>query len=99
MSVIGEIVAERHRQIESEKYQGAHDDALDDGALARAAACYAAVGGEGEYMRSFVPPGTPPSLWPWSPKAWKPKNPRRDLIRAAALIVAEIERMDRKVAG
>ncbi|MDO8535047.1 MAG: hypothetical protein Q7S17_09960 [Xanthobacteraceae bacterium] len=26
---------------------------------------------------------------------WKPKNRRRDLIRAAALIVAEIERLDR----
>jgi len=27
---------------------------------------------------------------------WKPKGPRRDLIRAAALIVAEIERIDRR---
>jgi hypothetical protein len=33
--------------------------------------------------------------WPWSKDWWKPKNRRRDLIRAAALIVAEIERLDR----
>lgn len=26
---------------------------------------------------------------------WQPKNPRRDLVRAAALIIAEIERIDR----
>jgi NTP pyrophosphatase (non-canonical NTP hydrolase) len=28
-------------------------------------------------------------------QAWKPKDPRRDLVRAGALIVAEIERLDR----
>jgi hypothetical protein len=26
---------------------------------------------------------------------WKPKDRRRDLVRAAALIIAEIERLDR----
>lgn len=30
------------------------------------------------------------------PAWWKPKDPRRDLVRAAALIIAEIERIDRK---
>lgn len=34
-------------------------------------------------------------LWPWAKEWWKPKDRRRDLIRAAALIVAEIERLDR----
>ena len=34
-------------------------------------------------------------LWPWAASWWKPKNRRRDLVRAAALIVAEIERIDR----
>ena len=35
--------------------------------------------------------------WPasWDDENWKPKDSRRDLIRAAALIVAEIERLDR----
>lgn len=35
--------------------------------------------------------------WPkgWSWDWWKPKNPRRDLVRAAALLIAEIERLDR----
>jgi len=30
----------------------------------------------------------------WAREWWKPKDRRRDLIRAAALIVAEIERLD-----
>ena len=34
-------------------------------------------------------------LWPWDGKWWKPTTPRRDLVKAAALIVAEIERLDR----
>jgi hypothetical protein len=42
-----------------------------------------------------------PRLWPksWHPCWWKPKDRRRDLIRAAALIVAEIERLDRAQAS
>lgn len=36
-----------------------------------------------------------PKLWPWQGQWWKPKDRRRDLVRAAALIVAEIERLDR----
>lgn len=36
-----------------------------------------------------------PNLWPWSESWWKPKDRRRDLERAAALIVAEIERLAR----
>lgn len=40
-----------------------------------------------------------PKLWPWQGQWWKPKDRRRDLIRAAALIVAEIERLDRLAAS
>ncbi len=36
-----------------------------------------------------------PGFWPWHPDWWKPKGQRADLIRAAALLVAEIERIDR----
>lgn len=37
-------------------------------------------------------------LWPWAGDWWKPKDRRRDLVRAAALLVAEIERLDRATA-
>ncbi len=36
-----------------------------------------------------------PSMWPWAEEWWKPINPRRNLVKAAALILAEIERLDR----
>lgn len=36
-----------------------------------------------------------PELWPFgNGKGWHPKNPRRDLVRAAALIMLEIEAID-----
>lgn len=42
-----------------------------------------------------------PVLWPhsWSAQYWKPKDRRRDLVRAAALILAELERLDRQEPG
>lgn len=34
--------------------------------------------------------------WPWAVRWWKPKDPIRDLVRAGALIAAEIDRLQRK---
>lgn len=86
-SAWGDVLAERQRQISEEGWTPTHDDEHPDGSLARAGACYvlAAVG--------LTAIGV--SLWPWGKKWWKPKGARRDLVRAAALILAEIERMDR----
>lgn len=38
-----------------------------------------------------------PASWPtsWDAEWWKPTTARRDLVKAGALIVAEIERLDR----
>jgi hypothetical protein len=36
-----------------------------------------------------------PAQWPRDDAYWQPSNPRRDLVKAAALILAEIERIDR----
>lgn len=89
MSVIGEIAAERKRQVEVEGWTPEHDDQHDRDELSAAATCYAYFG--------WVRPsnGKAPTVWPWEDSWWKPKDRRRDLIRAAALIVAEIERLDR----
>ena len=101
MTVIDEIADERRRQIEVEGWTPEHDDLHYDGSLARAASCYAsyaaAASSLGAGVRADVyQRATPaPSNWPWRGKWWKPKDRRRDLIRAAALIVAEIERLDR----
>lgn len=90
MSVIAEIAAERCRQIDVEGWTPAHDDEHDDESLIQAAAAYCLTAAE--------LPATAEDVWPhgWD-RAWlKSTTPRRDLVKAAALIVAEIERMDRK---
>jgi len=93
MSVIDEIAAERQRQIEVEGWTPEHDDNHDGGQLLHAAVAYAlaAASDRSENRLAFLAH----RWWPWSFSWWKPKNRRRDLIRAGALIVAEIERLDR----
>jgi len=92
LTVLDEIAAERRRQVEEEGFDADHDAAITLGhrhpPLALAAACYALAGAEydGEEIRAF---------WPWDSEWWKPTTPRRDLIKAGALILAEIERLDR----
>lgn len=87
MSVIDEIAAERKRQIEVEGYDAAHDDLHKYEELAQAAASYAlAEANLGDAAES---------VWPWDMVEFRPTNARRNLIIAAALIVAEIERLDR----
>jgi hypothetical protein len=93
MSVLEEIAAERLRQSQAEGGTPQQDDTYRDGQLAGAAACYALTS-----VKHWAVAHTIPTFWPWAKAWWKPKNPRRDLIRAAALIVAEIERIDRAVA-
>ena len=98
MTVIDEIAAERRRQIEKEGWTVEHDNEHGNGELARAAAAYADHASRFQYAASVgmtYATRAPNPLWPWS-GWWNPKDPRRDLIRAGALIVAEIERLDRK---
>lgn len=109
MTVIDEIASERKRQVEAEGYDAAHDDSHDKGELVLAACCYAAP--DRVYVKDdrasgffFVDP------WPWElhydkrrydgnmvmPNYRNSSSRRRKLlVKAAALIVAEIERLDR----
>jgi len=107
---VADIAAERRRQIEVEGWTPEHDDSKhSSGQLAIAAACYAISGGaevrhllaqkrwtlyEGnQVVTAFY------WLWSltikWSSDWYKPSSRRRDLVKAGALIVAEIERLDR----
>lgn len=96
---LSDIAAERRRQIEVEGWSEIHDDSHRDGEMADAAACYAATKrafkAEEFAGRGYEVFTTYSDLWPWAEGWWKPKDRRRDLVRAAALIVAEIERLDR----
>jgi len=96
-AAIEDIRAERQRQISEEGWTPQHDDEHGNGQLARAAACYAVGTRIGQSTGCIDKQHRPISrdLWPWEPKWWKPKDPRANLVRAGALIVAEIERLDR----
>lgn len=96
-TVIEEIAAERKRQIEVEGWTPEHDDRRGDGSLARAAAAYAHASTKihpHQARQSTVIS----KLWPFDWLWFKPKNSRRNLVIAGALIVAEIERLDRAAA-
>lgn len=88
-----DVLAERRRQIEAEGWTAEHDSEHGKGQLARAAACYAMAG---SCEPSDETAGILVDLaWPWAPQWWKPATARRDLVKAGALILAEIERLDR----
>jgi hypothetical protein len=89
------VIAERVRQQAVEGFSTAHDDGHAHGELAEAAACYAAFGAANDAKRKALATVCPAGAWPWAPRWWKPKDRRSDLVRAAALLIAEIERLDR----
>jgi len=80
------IATERTRQIEREGWTPEHDAEHVDGELVSAAISYA------------IHPSrnSPPITWPWDDEWWKPSPSRvRDLVKAGALIAAEIDRLIR----
>ena len=82
-----DVLTERRRQIEAEGWTPEHDDAHSSGDLMQAAICYA--------MGATFVSGATLDLWPWDRAWWKPKDKRSNIVRAAALLLAEIERLDR----
>jgi hypothetical protein len=91
------IAEERNRQIESEKWSPEHDDTHDRNELALAAAAYAIptnyVGRNHEYKTFHAG-----HVWPFD-DCWfkRDDNDRiRELVKAGALITAEIERLQRQ---
>ena len=97
-----ELMDERKRQIGEEGWSREHDDRHNDGSLAKAAAAYALLAGErpylvGEHSRSWAVSrylNALEYLWPW-PDAPIKGDTRQALVKAGALIMAEIERLDR----
>ena len=84
-----DVLAERQRQIEVEGWTPENDDAYQSGDIADAAACYAMTSPRMRGDRSA------PLDWPWVGRWGKPTDRRRNLVKAGALILAEIERLDR----
>jgi|ERR1039458_1946727 hypothetical protein len=90
------IAAERERQVYGEGYTAEHDAAAGDHVLTRAAECYlcwadALTADDADTIpRDEVAAG----IWPWGMSDWKPSDdPIRNLVKAGALIAAEIDRL------
>lgn len=91
-----DVLAERRRQVEAEGWTPEHDDEHENGEMAVAAGYYALACGW-PHERD-IGAGHKPQYWPWDASWWKPSAPRRNLVKAAALLLAEIERIDRAAA-
>jgi hypothetical protein len=90
-----DVLAERQRQVDVEGWTPEHDDEHDDGSMAAAAAAYALAGHPAVGLASAE------KLWEaagWDTSWFRPKDIRRNLVRAGALILAEIDRLDRAAA-
>lgn len=99
-----DVLAERQRQVEAEGWAPHKDDDYQRNELSRAAVAYAHPspkmssgwmteghdGGQHQFPREV------PVDWPFHPHWWKPTTRRRNLVKAGALILAEIERLDRQ---
>ncbi|WP_256662245.1 hypothetical protein [Klebsiella michiganensis] len=84
-SAIADVIAERQRQQSVKGFSAEQDDTYVGFQLSAAAICY-------------IEPMEAENYWPadWYDDSFKPTDTRRNLIKAAALIIAEIERIDRK---
>ena len=84
------IAAERRRQVEVEGWTPEHDADHCDGELVQAAVAYAAATDDHQG-------DTAGDFWPWDLASWKPSDDKvRNLVKAGALIAAEIDRQRRR---
>jgi len=102
-----DVIDERKRHVSEEGWTSQRVDLYEGGELARAASCYVLCAANGikrrralqthqEFVAEYTRSPTNYWCWPWMDDHWKPESPRRDLVRAAAFLIAEIERIDRR---
>lgn len=79
-----DVIAERQRQVSVKGWTAEHDDTYTCGELSGAAI-------------SYIEPMEAVFYWPaeWHDDSFKPSDERRNLVKATALLLAEIERLDR----
>ncbi|MES2397872.1 MAG: hypothetical protein V4549_17805, partial [Bacteroidota bacterium] len=75
---------ERQRQVEKEGWTSSHDDRYINGELSKAAFCY-----QQGHLKS--------RKWPWHKSWWKPTNTIRNHVKSGALLVADKERIERRI--
>lgn len=96
LSGVEKIAAERARQVSFHGYTPDHDDTHANGELSSAAIAYLEEAFQMIYAGDDVPDSDPPFSWPFEDSSWNPSvGPIRNLVKAGALIVAQIEMLER----
>lgn len=86
------ILQERLRQLDEEGFSPEHDSEYQGGELLLAAESYL-IQCNDTSENTNLPPG-----WKWDAYWWKPQGRLRNLVKAGALIAAEIDRLQREEA-
>lgn len=88
------IAAERQRQVQEEGWSIEQEDGHRRKELQAAAECYIVYGCDPQRQDAA------PTFWPWDPRSWKPNcsDEVHNLVKAGALIAAEIDRLQRLAA-
>lgn len=89
-TALRDVIVERYRQINDEHFSAAHDDEHTDCSLAIASAYYATFYTDTQVLDCGGRTG-----WPWGDEWLKLTMHRQTCVKAAALLIAEIERIDR----
>lgn len=90
------IAEERARQVQVEGMTPEGDAGYRHGQLAWAAVAYMQLASMElrDGGRAHIATASPPACWPWDASWWKPRDVRRDLVRAGALIAAQVDALD-----
>jgi hypothetical protein len=89
------IAKERQRQVEKEGWTQAHDAEHDRGEILSAGIAYATMARDQAHHGKHADSDLVRDMnWPWHSAWWKPDpDPIRNLVKAGALIAAEIDRL------
>lgn len=97
MEIYTEIRHE-YRQLTRNSLSPQEADQYIDGSITYAAGAYLSIAATHFYplpLREILQRNAK-ELWPWDEQGWAPSaSPRRNLVKAAAYIIAEIERLAR----
>lgn len=94
LQAMTKIAIEREKLIMLAGFDSLHDDQQLQSELVMAANSYALNAIASDEERTRFEAAAPPA-WPLDVDRWQPGDRKQDLIRAAALLVAEIERLNR----
>lgn len=81
------IAVERERQVKDEGYNAEHDQVHAPMTLAKAAVSYILCNIENKRRIAKT------TYWPWDDNSYKPRDMKRNLVRAGALVAAAIDRL------